>query len=77
MVTRGKSFIEIHENNRYYKLFVKSEYSLIENQINIINKLIIDKKLQTSSEQISWANSLENAFVIDLWRENLDKTYEN
>ena len=72
-----KSFIEIHENNRYYKLFVKSEYSLIENQINIINKLIINKKLQTNSEQISWANSLENAFVIDLWKENLEKTYEN
>ncbi len=72
-----KSYVEINLKNRYYKLFVQSKFSLIENQINNVNQLIHNNKLEASSEKMSWSNSLDNAYILEKWKQNLIRRNEN
>ncbi len=72
-----KSYVEVNLKNRYYKLFVQSKYSLIENQINDVNQLIHNNKLEASSKKMNWANSLNNAYILEEWKQNLIKRNEN
>lgn len=72
-----KSYVEINLKNRYYKLFVQSKFSLIENQINNVNQLVHNNKLEASSEKMSWSNSLDNAYILEKWKQNLIRRNEN
>tara|TARA_B100000963_G_scaffold125818_1_gene109823 strand:+ start:770 stop:1786 length:1017 start_codon:yes stop_codon:yes gene_type:complete len=72
-----KSFLEVDLKSRYYKLFVQSKYSLIENQINYVNQLINNNKFEASSKKMNWSNSLDNAYILEQWKQNLIKRNEN
>ena len=72
-----KSFIEISNDKRYYKLFVKSESSLLTNQINIVNKFITDGKIEGEYPCMSWNDSVDNAEILDKWKKLLIKKNEN
>lgn len=72
-----KSYVEVNLKNRYYKLFVQSKFNLIENQINDVNRLIHNNKLEAGSKKMNWANSLNNAYILDEWKQNLINKNEN
>lgn len=72
-----KSYVEVNLKNRYYKLFVKSKFNLIENQINDVNRLIHNNKLEADSKKMNWANSLNNSYILDEWKQNLINKNEN
>ena len=72
-----KSFIEISNDKRYYKLFVKSESSLLTNQINLVNKFITDGKIEGEYPCMSWKDSVNNALILNKWKNLLKNKYEN
>jgi len=72
-----KSFIEITNDKRYYKLFVKSELSLLANQINLVNKFIADGKNEGEYPCMSWNNSVDTALILNEWKNLLIKKNEN
>ncbi len=72
-----KSHVEVNLKNRYYKLFVQSKYSLIENQINDVNRLINNNKLEAGSKKMNWVNSLNNAYILEKWKQILFMKNEN
>ena len=72
-----KSFIEITNDKRYYKLFIKSECSLLTNQINLVNKFINDGKVEGEYPCMSWKDSVDNALILEEWKNLLIKKNEN
>ena len=72
-----KSFIEISNDKRYYKLFVKSDSSLLANQINLVNKFITDGKIEGEYPCMSWKDSVDNAEILNEWKKLLIKKNEN
>ena len=72
-----KSFIEIDNDKRYYKLFVNSEFNLLTNQINLVNKFITEGKNQGEYPCMSWSNSVDTALILNKWKKLLIKKNEN
>jgi dihydrodiol dehydrogenase / D-xylose 1-dehydrogenase (NADP) len=72
-----KSFIEIGNDKRYYKLFIKSESDLLTNQINLVNKFITDGKTEGDYPCMSWKDSVDNALILEEWKNLLIKKDEN
>ena len=72
-----KSFIEITNDKRYYKLFVKSELSLLADQINLVNKFIANGKNEGDYPCLSWKNSIDVALILNEWKDLLIKKNEN
>jgi predicted dehydrogenase len=72
-----KSFIEISNDKRYYKLFVKSDLNLLANQIDVVNKFIVNGNTEGKYPCMSWKNSVDNALILDKWRQLLIKENEN
>ena len=72
-----KSYIEIDTDKRYYKLFINSNLSLLTNQINVVNKLIKNGKTEANYPCMTWKNSLDNALILNKWKDLLTNQYEN
>ena len=72
-----KSYIEVEADTRYYKLFTKSKFNLLTNQINIVNRFIKYKKFQGEYPCMSWQDSIDIAFILDKWKKFIIKRNEN
>jgi len=72
-----KSIIEIQTKDRYYKSFINSELEIFENQIELVNKFILDQKKEGDYPCMSWKSTLNNMYILDEWKKKLLKKNEN
>jgi len=63
-----KSYIEIHNNNSYYKKFIYSKFSIYAQQIIKFNQIILNKKPKIFDTIMSHEESLINFEIIDEWK---------
>ena len=68
-----KSFIEIKSKTRYYKSFINSKLDIFANQIDIVNKCILEGKKETNFPGMKWNDSIKNMLIIDKWKKKLLK----
>ncbi len=66
-----RSFFEIYTDQRYYKKFVNSDYSVYASQIDMFAKKIQNKNLKDTMMEID--ESLVNMRILDEWSKGLSK----
>lgn len=66
-----KSFLEVYENDNYYKKFVTSKLSVYAHQINEFNKKISNNKKKTFDTLMSIEESLINMKILDQWKKKI------
>ena len=66
-----KSFVEIKSKQRYYKSYINSELNIFANQINFVNKCILDGKKQADFPTMTWKDTINNMFILDNWKKKL------
>ena len=68
-----KSFIEMNSKQSSYKSFINSELDIFANQINKVNKCILDGKKEADFPAMRWKDTIKNMLVIDEWKKKLFK----
>ena len=71
-----KSVIEVKTNDRYYKSFINSKFEIFENQINLVNKFILENKKEGDYPCMNWKNTLNNMYTLNNWKKKLIKKNE-
>ena len=66
-----RSFFEVYTDQRYYKKFVNSDYSVYASQIDMFAKKIQNKNLKDTMMEID--ESLVNMRILDEWSKGLSK----
>ena len=68
-----KSVIEINLKGRSYKSLINSELDIFGNQINNVNRWILDGRKEADFPAMRWKDTIKNMLVIDKWKEKLFK----
>ena len=56
-----------------YKSLINSELSIYANQINSVNKCILDGKKEADFPSMKWKDTINNMLIIDKWKKKLTK----
>ena len=67
-----KSYIEIHNNNSYYKKFIYSKFSIYAQQINKFNQILLNKNPVIFDTLMNQEESLINFEIINEWKNALE-----
>jgi len=68
-----KSAVEITAKESTYKSFINSEFDIYANQINVVNKCILDGKKEADFPSMKWKDTINNMLIIDNWKKILMK----
>ena len=68
-----KSAIEVNSKQSYYKSFINSELDIFANQINNVNKCILEGKKEADFPGMTWKDTLNNMFILGEWKKKLFK----
>ena len=66
-----KSAIEISSKQSTYKSLINSELDIYANQINTVNKHILDGKKEADFPSMKWKDTINNMLIIDKWKKKL------
>ena len=66
-----KSVVEIQTKDRYYKSFINSKFEIFENQIDLVNKFILENKKEGDFPCMNWKSTLDNMRTLSNWKKKL------
>ena len=66
-----RNTIEINSKQRSYKSFINSEFDIYANQINNVNRCILDGKKEADFPSMKWKDTINNMLIIDKWKKKL------
>ena len=65
-----KTYLEIYENDRYFKKFIQSEKSIYAYQIEVVSNIFLDKNPQIEKNLINIDKSLVIMDFLEKWKKN-------
>ena len=65
------SAVEISSKQSTYKSLINSELDVYANQINCVNKSILDGKKEADFPSMKWKDSINNMLIIEKWKNKI------